>query len=102
MLTSPSVVHPAWIRTPEIRELEETGHFREATLPPEDVATAVVNQLLSGNSGQVFVPQGMAMAAGVRGFPHWLQLKIGMGLSAALKPATDAAMERKRRGREVS
>lgn len=67
-----------------------TEKFREATIEPEDVARAVVKQLLSGNSGQVVIPGWMGLLTGYRGWPHWGQEVANMMLSRETREASAA------------
>ncbi|KAL2393227.1 Dehydrogenase RED2 [Exophiala dermatitidis] len=66
-------VHPWWIRTPLLQPLLNAGKWKEFTLEPETVAEAVVSQVLKGESGQLIIPARLGLAAGVRGWPSWLQ-----------------------------
>lgn len=36
----------------------------------------ILGHILSGNSGQIFLPGRYAMAAAVRGWPSWLQESV--------------------------
>lgn len=47
--------------------------FNSLTLEPETVVDALVKQLLSGKSGQLFLPGRMGMVSGIRGLPSWVQ-----------------------------
>ncbi|KAK5936687.1 hypothetical protein PMZ80_011058 [Knufia obscura] len=85
-----SIVHPGWVRTPMLDLLIGTEKFREATIEPEDVARAVVKQLLSGNSGQVVIPGWMGLLTGYRGWPHWGQEVANMMLSRGTREASAA------------
>ncbi|KAL9111449.1 MAG: hypothetical protein Q9227_004126 [Pyrenula ochraceoflavens] len=69
-----SVVHPTWARTPLLDSVSQKfgRDFTEQTVSADDVADAVVDQLLKGESGQIFVPSGASWLAGIRGFPTWM------------------------------
>jgi len=66
------VVNPTWIRTPLIEPLTSHPKFNDTILEPEDVSTAVVNQVLSGRGGQLILPARMSFLSGIRGWPTWL------------------------------
>ncbi|RJE25267.1 short-chain dehydrogenase reductase 2 [Aspergillus sclerotialis] len=72
-----SVIHPTWIRTPLIDAILQAGkEWKQPILEPEQVSSAVVNQIVSGNGGQVLVPGSSGVVSMVRGFPQWLQERI--------------------------
>ncbi|EQL01259.1 hypothetical protein G6O67_007083 [Ophiocordyceps sinensis] len=68
-----SIVHPYWVRTPMTAELVAGPGFKDAVLDPEQVAAAVVKQVLGGRSGQVVMPARCMIVAYSRAFPAWLQ-----------------------------
>lgn len=77
-----SVVHPIYVNTRLITSWRESLRTAKATLlEPETVADAVVAQIVSGRSGQIVLPAWMGPAAGVRGWPDWLQEIVRDGTS---------------------
>lgn len=54
-------------------ELVAGPGFKEPVLDPEQVAAAVVKQVLGGRSGQMVMPARCMMVAHLRAFPAWLQ-----------------------------
>lgn len=49
------------------------GKFSDPLLEPNPVANAVVAQILSGKSGQIFLPASYSAISALRGFPTWFQ-----------------------------
>jgi len=76
-----------WAQTPLIKDWESSlVASKTFILPPEEVADKVVKQVLSGRSGQVFVPGSMRNMSGIRGFPAWLQEHARDGLEKPTAP----------------
>ncbi|KIW89360.1 uncharacterized protein Z519_10214 [Cladophialophora bantiana CBS 173.52] len=67
-------VHPSWHATgivkPVAAKLEQLGIKCD---PASNVSDAVVEQVLAGRSGQIFVPRTEEGRAGLRNWPLWLQ-----------------------------
>jgi all-trans-retinol dehydrogenase (NAD+) len=67
-------VHPNWVRTPLIQSyqaaLRATG---SSLIEPGDIADAVVKQILSCSSGQLYFPRSQVWVSMLRGFPNWMQ-----------------------------
>lgn len=55
------------------------------TLEPETVAEAIVNQVLSGSSGQIVLPGFLNFFTFLRGLPHWYQIRTRAGAEALMK-----------------
>ncbi|KAL6252692.1 hypothetical protein RBB50_000411 [Rhinocladiella similis] len=69
-----SIIHPLWTRTPMVEALEKQGvKFEKNILKPGDVSRAVVKQIVSGSSGQVFLPSSQQHLARLRAYPIWFQ-----------------------------
>ncbi|EOD50916.1 Short-chain dehydrogenase/reductase SDR [Neofusicoccum parvum] len=72
-----SIVHPHFTRTKLIAGFEESLKKRKRAAPllePQDVADRMVKQILSGKSGQIFIPESTRILIPlVRGLPTWLQ-----------------------------
>lgn len=69
-----TVVHPGWTRTNLTAPLE--GNIKKAgivMLDSEVVADGIVRQIFKGESAQIILPENMKNAAGLRGWPTWLQ-----------------------------
>ncbi|KAB8235951.1 SDR family oxidoreductase [Aspergillus alliaceus] len=77
-----SIIHPIWVRTPLIDAILKAGKkWKQPVLEPEEISAAVVNQIVSGDGGQVVVPGRYGVAAMLRGFPNWIQETIRDRLS---------------------
>lgn len=72
-----AIVHPHFTRTKLIADFEEHLKKRRNAPPllePKTVADIMVKQILSGKSGQLFIPQSTSVLIPlVRGLPTWLQ-----------------------------
>ncbi|KIW89823.1 uncharacterized protein Z519_09252 [Cladophialophora bantiana CBS 173.52] len=69
-----SIVHPSWVSTPMTQKLQDADKgFRRSALQVETVSDAIVNQLISGSSGQIILPATLSGAALVRALPFWIQ-----------------------------
>lgn len=66
-------MHPFWVRTALTRDLLATKDWNEFTMEPGTVADAIVAQVLKGESAQLILPSRLIPAAGLRGWPSWLQ-----------------------------
>ncbi|ETI24891.1 hypothetical protein G647_04261 [Cladophialophora carrionii CBS 160.54] len=67
-------VHPSWHATGIVKPFEDKlEKFGIKCDPASNVSDAVVEQVLAGRSGRVFVPRTEERNAGVRNFPLWLQ-----------------------------
>lgn len=76
LLRGSSVVHPAYVRTPMLKEnLESEQWKKKATflIEPETVADAIVKQLHAAESAQLVLPGRYWLATGLRGWPSWMQ-----------------------------
>jgi len=71
-----SVVNPGWIRTPLITSLLEKPGFKDPVLEPEEVVSAIVNQVLSGKSGQLILPKKLNFLSTLRSWPSWIQNSV--------------------------
>jgi len=84
------IFHPSWVRTPLIEPLTSHPDFIEPVLELEDVSEAIVNQVLSGRSAQIFLPSKLSFVSSIRGWPSWLQEgvrnNIGRQLSFVTEP----------------
>jgi len=83
-----TVVHPNWVRTPLISVLTSNPRFKDPVLEPEDVALPVVNQILSGRSGQLILPKSLSILNGIRGWPSWLQASLRNAMAVRTRTLT--------------
>ena len=67
------MVNPVWVRTPLTEPLIAHPGFRDAVLEPEAVVHPVVEQVMSGKSGQLILPKEVNFVSTVRGWPSWMQ-----------------------------
>lgn len=84
MLTKDRVVNPTWIRTPLIEPLTSHPKFNDTVLEPEDVATTVVDQVVSGRGGQLILPPTHWFLSGIRGWPTWMSSGLRNKVSGLL------------------
>jgi all-trans-retinol dehydrogenase (NAD+) len=69
-----SAVHPIYVNTTLIGSFRDSlAKTHSKLLDPQMVADAVVSQILSGKSGQVYLPKQMTIAAMIRALPWWVQ-----------------------------
>jgi NAD(P)-dependent dehydrogenase (short-subunit alcohol dehydrogenase family) len=71
-----STVHPIWVRTPMIREVEgQLEKMGQEILTTGEVADAMAEQIFSGTGGQLLLPEKplIRFVTGIRGWPNWLQ-----------------------------
>lgn len=79
-----SVVHPLWANTSLVSDWEsELKRSKTPLLSAEVVGNLIVKQVLSGRSGQVFVPPILAPASLVKGLPHWVGEYVRDGTAKA-------------------
>ncbi|KAF7860771.1 hypothetical protein EAF04_008289 [Stromatinia cepivora] len=79
-----TVVNPSWIRTPLIEELIAQPTFKDSILEPETVSNAIINQVLSGRSGHIVLPNYMNILSTIRAWPWWLQTSFRNMIAPAL------------------
>lgn len=56
-----------------LESLVNADALKARVLDPREVVDRVFNQIMSGNSGQLFVPGSLSFTASARGWPAWLQ-----------------------------
>ncbi|KAK5050366.1 hypothetical protein LTR84_003647 [Exophiala bonariae] len=79
-------VHPMYVRTALTEALVTSAQWKktpQVLLEAEDVAAAVVAQVLKGESAQLILPPRMGFVTTLRGWPHWMQI-YARGLSRDL------------------
>lgn len=84
-----SIFHPIWVRTPFIHDLADSPNFKDFLLEPETVSDAIVEKVLSGEGGQVFLPGRFALAPLIRALPQWFGHKARIGISNTLSGMID-------------
>ncbi|EED18631.1 short-chain dehydrogenase/reductase 2, putative [Talaromyces stipitatus ATCC 10500] len=85
-----SIIHPFWVKTPLTKPITDSGaELKQPMLDVEDVAGIIVEHVLSGNSGQISIPDRVGVGAMIRGFPNWLQEWIRSLVSSDLKRVRD-------------
>lgn len=69
-----TIVCPMWARTAVINDWKDSLAAHKApVLEPEQVADPVVEQVLAGRSGYIYVPAHSRLTSAFAGFPVWLQ-----------------------------
>ncbi|KIX09017.1 uncharacterized protein Z518_00095 [Rhinocladiella mackenziei CBS 650.93] len=67
-------VHPSWHATGIVKPFEDKlAKFNIVCDPASNVSDAVVEQVLAGRSGQIFVPRSEAGKTHLRNWPLWMQ-----------------------------
>lgn len=85
-------VHPSWVRTPLLIPVEAELAKRGAVMiEPEEVADAVVGQVFSCRSAQVFMPSSGSRISLLRGLPNWVQESVRGGVSQTIAESTKSA-----------
>lgn len=56
-----------------LEKLVKAKTFKGQILEPGPVVDRIYKQITSGNSGQLFIPDSLAITAWARGWPAWLQ-----------------------------
>lgn len=79
-----SIVHPYWIRTPLLDSIFDKK-FLSKTIQPSRVGKEMVDKLLSGEGGSVYVPGWVGNLAWIRVLPHSLQHKIRVNATLDLR-----------------
>lgn len=78
-------MHPNWVRTPLIEPVADELAKRGAVMiEPEEVADAVVAQVLSCRGAQVFVPRSAGKISLLRALPNWVQEGVRKGVSRTI------------------
>nr|CDI53334.1 short-chain dehydrogenase reductase [Melanopsichium pennsylvanicum 4] len=70
-----SIVHPYWIRTPLVDPIFKKEMLDKMILPSV-VGQKMVDQLLSGQGGSLYIPGWIGNLAYIRALPHSLQHRI--------------------------
>lgn len=75
-----SIVYPTWTKTRLTSSIREgLKQARQPIMDPEDVAEAMIKQIIAARSGRILL--GPSLATAIRAFPIWLQeiIRDGMG-----------------------
>ncbi|EXJ95701.1 hypothetical protein A1O1_00824 [Capronia coronata CBS 617.96] len=87
-----SIIHPMWARTPLINTWESAlDGSGQPVLTAQDVARRVVDQVLSGRSGSVYIPEKMWTGTLLRVLPEWVAIWIRGGVQNATATAMGAS-----------
>lgn len=87
-----SIVHPYWIRTPLLDPLFAEEMLNKM-IKPTLVGQKMVDQLLSGQGGSLYIPGWVGNLAWIRVLPHSLQHRIRIGATLDLKKHSLRAQE---------
>ncbi|KAL0932078.1 uncharacterized protein CTRU02_213031 [Colletotrichum truncatum] len=71
-----SIIYPTYIRTALIEKVHSKGKFKALLLEPELVVDRIFQQIISGRSGHVCIPEEYTWVAGLRAWPHWVQERV--------------------------
>lgn len=90
-----SVVNPTWVATPLTVDLIEHPDWKQYVMRVEDVAEVIVQQVLSGEGGQIILPEVLRFVTGVRGWPSWAQnwLTNSVAMDLAIMPGSGAGSQ---------
>jgi len=84
-LVKTTIIHPMFAKTGIIKGFEEPLKKAKVPLiPAEVVGDAIIKQVLSGSSGQIYVPPPMGYVSGIRGWPHWMQENMRDGVAKVM------------------
>ncbi len=70
------VINQGYTKTPLFEGWTNNSKFLLPSLEPETVAQVIVEKVLSGKSGQVILPGFGGLLAGMRAWPHWMQIRM--------------------------
>lgn len=75
-----TLVNPTWIKAGMTAAFDKLNHSMSSVeLEPEEVTDAVIEQVLSNRSAQLYLPAAYGFSASLRGWPNWLQELIRDG-----------------------
>ncbi|EEA24858.1 hypothetical protein TMatcc_007956 [Talaromyces marneffei ATCC 18224] len=96
-----SIIHPIWVKTPMLKPIIDSGlKLKQPMFEVEDVSKVIVKHILSGNSGQVVIPDRIGAASYIRALPNWTQEWIRDDISLDLKRVRDF-VEARERGKRI-
>jgi hypothetical protein len=72
---------------------DELAQRGAVIIEPEDVADAIVNQVLRCAGAQVFVPGSAGKVSLLRALPNWVQEQVRSGVSRTITESARAAKE---------
>ncbi|OAF55879.1 hypothetical protein VC83_08073 [Pseudogymnoascus destructans] len=73
------IVNQGYTKTPLFQGYTNSSPFMVPSLEVDTVAGGIVNQILSGHSGQLIMPGFTNLLTFLRGFPHWFQRRTRHG-----------------------
>lgn len=66
-----------WVETPLIAPFKEAIKAGGSQImQPSVVADAIADRVFSCSGGQIFLPDNVARASGIRAWPNWMQEKL--------------------------
>ncbi|KAF5556289.1 pectate lyase 1 [Fusarium napiforme] len=80
-----SIIFPYWVRTPLIQNLTTHSTFQDPLQEPSDVGEAIVDHVLNGRRGDLFLPGYAGLLSGIRGLPAWMQEMIRDSKASVLR-----------------
>lgn len=63
----------------------EKPEFKDQILEVEDVASAIVNQVISGRGGQLILPKEVNFVSTIRALPSWFQTTVRNNIAMMLE-----------------
>ncbi|KAJ3495598.1 hypothetical protein NLG97_g3279 [Lecanicillium saksenae] len=69
------IVHPGHVKTPLFQGFSQGNDFLVPSLEVDTMAEGIVKQVLTGRSGNVILPETVAMASFLRVVPDWISYK---------------------------
>lgn len=84
-----STVNPSWIRTPLTKRLSQVPVFKPEIMEPEHVVKTIVNQVISGESGNIILPKKLYLLSTLRHWPLWAQITFRNLVGSNMKAAKD-------------
>jgi NAD(P)-dependent dehydrogenase (short-subunit alcohol dehydrogenase family) len=85
-----SIAHPYWIRTPLLDTIFKPEALSKM-IKPELVGERMVEQLLGGQGGSLYIPGWIGHLAWLRVLPHWLQHRIRIDATLDLQKSKHEA-----------
>lgn len=70
------VINQGYTKTPLFQGYTNGSSFMVPSLEVDTVAEGIVNQILTGQSGQLIMPGFANILTFLRGFPHWFQRRM--------------------------
>ncbi|KAJ5884851.1 hypothetical protein N7495_009361 [Penicillium taxi] len=69
-----SIIHPLWVDTPMIKGFTDyQSVFGQPVMSPDLVSQKVVEQIISGKSGNIILPKMISVSSSLKALPLWMQ-----------------------------